>query len=173
MRAPSRTLALIFILLFTGAAIAGKPQTAQELQAKFEQEPDVMKRAKLMVALSRQDFHEISQKVATGDNTDALQTLQRLVNDAQTCSDELDSKGINAENHPDGFKQLQIATRESLRRLDYITVGLTADEQAPFLALRKDLDQLNRRLIRELFPRQPQPPPPPDELPQTKSEVKP
>ncbi|HTZ75118.1 MAG TPA: hypothetical protein VMB47_14440 [Candidatus Aquilonibacter sp.] len=132
-----------------------------------------MKRAKLTIALSRQDFHEISQQVATGDNTDALQTLQRLVNDVQSCSDELDARKINAENHPAGFKQLQIATRESLRRLDYITVGLTSDEQAPFLALRKDLDQLNRRLIRELFPHQAPPAPPQNEPLQDKAEVKP
>jgi hypothetical protein len=47
--------------------------------------------------------------------------------------------------------------------MDDITVELTTDGQAPFLALRKRLDQLNRHLIRELFPRQPQPPPPASE----------
>jgi len=154
------------------AAAAARPQTAQELQARFEQEPDVMKRAKLMVELSREDFQEISHEVASGDNTDALQALQRLVNDVQSCSDALDARGINAENHPSGYKQLQIATRESLRRLDYITVGLTSDEQAPFLVFRKNLDQLNRRLISELFPRQPQAGEPKHEAPETAPEVK-
>ncbi len=172
MRARPGILALIPVLFLPRGAAAGRPQTAQELQARFEQEPDVMKRAKLMVELSREDFHEISQEVATGDNTDALQNLQRLVDDVQKCSDALDARGINAESHPVGFKQLQIATRESLRRLDYITVGLTSDEQVPFLALRKNLDQLNRRLISELFPRQTQPAQPKHEAPQAAPEVK-
>jgi hypothetical protein len=139
----------------TQAAIS---QTPQLLQAKFDQEADVMRRAKMMTDLSRADFHEVEQQVAAGDNTDALKTLRQFVDDAQKCSDALDKREPNPESHPTGFKQLQIATRESLRRLDDLTVGLVGDEQAPFLALRKSLDQINRHLIRELFPHQAQPP---------------
>ncbi len=139
-----------------------KAQSPQELQAKFEQEDDVVRRAKMMTKLSRADFHEISQQVADGDNTDALTTLQQLVNDAQSCSAALDEREKNPESHSNGFKQLQIATRESLRRLDDLTVGLTRDEQPPFLTIRKNLDLLNRHLIHELFPRQAIPGPPPD-----------
>ncbi len=135
-----------------------KAQTHQLLQAKFEREDDVVRRAKMMTKLSRADFHDISEQVAAGDNTDALTTLRQLVSDAQNCSIALDAREKNPEAHSNGFKQLQIATRESLRRLDDLTVGLTRDEQAPFLAVRKKLDQLNRHLIRELFPRQPLPP---------------
>jgi hypothetical protein len=135
-------------------------QTRQELQTKFAQEPDVMRRARMLMELSRADFHDVSDQVAAGDNTDALKTLQVLVDDMQQCSTALDAKEANAEGHPGGFKQLQIATRESLRRMDDLTVGLTGDEQVPFLAIRKNLDQINRHLIRELFPHQPLPPEP-------------
>jgi hypothetical protein len=38
---------------------------------------------------------------------------------------------------------------------------MTAEEQAPFLEIRKDLDKVNRRLIDELFPGQKPPPKPP------------
>lgn len=138
-------------------AFATNPQTPQELQMKFEQEPDVGRQAKLLIELSRADFHIVNEQVAAGDNTDALKTLQQFVDDAQKCSSALDAKEKNPESHPSGFKQLQIATRESLRRLDDMTVGLTGDEQAPFLVLRKALDQLNRHLIRELFPHEPAP----------------
>src|SRR5579872_4572288 len=99
----------------TQAAIS---QTPQLLQAKFDQEADVMRRAKMMTDLSRADFHEVEQQVAAGDNTDALKTLRQFVDDAQKCSDALDKREPNPESHPTGFKQLQIATRESLRRLD-------------------------------------------------------
>jgi hypothetical protein len=147
---------LVFGALFIiGAAFAASPQTPQELQTRFEQEPDVMRQAKLLIELSRADFHILNEQVAAGDNTDALKTLQQFVDDAQKCSAGLDAKEKNPESHPSGFKQLQIATRESLRRLDDMTVGLTTDEQAPFLTLRKSLDQLNRHLIHELFPHEP------------------
>ena len=155
MEARSRTLTLALSIVFFGATPT--PQTAQMLQAKFDQDADVMHRAKLMMALSRADFDQIAQQVSSGDATDALKMLQQLFSDAQQCSMSLDAKEANPESHPSGFKQLQIATRESLRRLDDVTVGLPGDEQAPFLAIRKNLDQLNRYLIRELFPHQPQP----------------
>lgn len=149
---------LVFGALFAvTAAFAARPQTPQELQTRFEQEPDAGRQAKLLIEMSRADFHILNEQVAAGDNTDALKTLQQLVDDEQKCSVGLDAKEKNPESHPSGFKQLQIATRESLRRLDDMTVGLTTDEQAPFLTLRKTLDQLNRHLIRELFPHEPAP----------------
>lgn len=134
-----------------------KAQLSQVLQTKFEQEDDAVRRAKMMTKLSRAAFHDVSQQVAAGDNTDALTMLDQLVDDAQSCSTALDAREKNPESHSNGFKQLQIAMRESLRRLDDLTVGLTRDEQAPFLAVRKKLDLLNRHLIHELFPHQPLP----------------
>jgi hypothetical protein len=156
MHARSGIFALAAMAAFLGPAAI--PQTRQGLQTKFEQEPDVMRRARMTMELSRADFHEVADQVAAGDNTDALKTLQQLLDDMQQCSNSLDAKEPNPEGHPGGFKQLQIATRESLRRLDDLTVSLTEDEQAPFLAIRKNLDQLNRHLIRELFPHEALPP---------------
>lgn len=171
MRAESRVLILLAaVVLLTSAA--GARQNSQELQTKFEQENDAVRRAKMMIKISRASFGQISQQVAAGDNTDALKTLQQLVEDAQSCSDALDAKEKNPESHSSGFRQLQIATRESLRRLDDLTVGLTRDEQTPFLAIRKNLDRLNRHLIRELFPHQPLPPLGDDDSDETPAEPK-
>ena len=152
-----RILGLSVMAAVLASASLAKAQTSQELQTKFEQEDDVVRRAKMMTKLSRADFHDVSQQVAAGDNTDALKTLQQLAEDAQNCAAALDAREKNPESHSSGFKQLQIALRESLRRLDDLTVGLTRDEQTPFLTIRKKLDQLNRHLIRELFPHQPLP----------------
>jgi hypothetical protein len=150
----------IFVLASTVIFLyaAPTPQTPKDLQLKFDQEPDVMRRAKMLTGISRTDFHAVTEEVAAGDNTDAIKTLQQFLDDAQHCADALDAKESNPESHPSGFKQLQIATRESLRRLDDLMVGLAGDEQTPFAAIRKNLDQLNRHLIRELFPHQAQPP---------------
>jgi hypothetical protein len=162
---------ICFLLMIGAASLSASaalcqtaPPTPEALQARFDQEPDAMRRARLLMEMSRVQFKIITEKVASGDNTDALKMLQQLVDDEQKCSDQLDAREPNPEAHPGGFKQLQIATRESLRRLDDITVALVADEQTPFLAIRGNLDQLNRHLIRELFPHQPQP----GEAPQNK-----
>jgi len=158
-----RFLGLSFLATVLASPSVLTAQTHQVLQTKFDEEDDVMHRAKMMTKLSRADFHDISEQIAAGDNTDALKTLDELVTDAQTCSTALDAREKNPESHSNGFKQLQIAMRESLRRLDDLTVGLTRDEQTPFLKIRKKLDQLNRHLIRELFPHQALPPEPASE----------
>lgn len=155
MRTRLRTFALVALAAFL--ADPAMAQMTRVLQARFDAEQDLMRRAKMMMDLSRADFQSISEQVAAGDNTDALKTLQQFLDDAQRTADALDAKEHNPEAHPNGFKQLQIATRESLRRIDDITVSLTGDEQGPFLAIRKNLDTLNRHLIKELFPHQPQP----------------
>jgi hypothetical protein len=170
MQARSLIFALATAFLVVPAAFG---QTPQILQARFDQESDAVRRAKMMMEMSRTDFRAVSDEVAAGDNTDALKTLQQFVDDVQHCFDALDAKESNPEAHPAGFKQLQITTRESLRRLDDLTVNLSGDEQAPFLAIRKNLDDLNRDLIRKLFPHQPQPPGPPPASPQTQPEAKP
>ena len=163
MHAYLRIFGLSFVAILLASPSVLRAQTHQLLQIKFDQEDDVVRRAKMMTKLSRADFHDILEQVAAGDNTDALTTLQELVTDAQSCATALDAREKNPESHSNGFKQLQIAMRESLRRLDDLTVGLTSDEQTPFLTIRKKLDQLNRHLIHELFPHQALPPEPASE----------
>jgi hypothetical protein len=158
MRVRSRIFALAMTAAFLAPAAILQTLTPQDLQAKFEQEPDVMRRARMLMDMSRADFLEIRDQVSKEKNAEALKTLQQLVDDMQQCSTALDAREPNPEGHPGGFKQMQIATRESLRRLDDLTVSMTADEQEPFLAIRKNLDQINRHLIHELFPHQALPP---------------
>ena len=64
----------------------------------------------------------------------------------------LGAKNLDAEKHPKGFKQLEISLRQSLRRLNNLLPVLTADEQAPFLEVRADLEEMNRHLNSRTFP---------------------
>ncbi len=126
-----------------------------ELRARFEREQDPVKKAKLMPALGAEEFQEIQKSVAAGNTAEALAGFRKYREEAQICAKELDSKAIDAENHPAGFKQLQLSLRQSLRRLEDVLVTLPGDDQKPFLELRHDLEQLDRHLILELFPSQP------------------
>lgn len=108
-----------------------------------------------MPKLGEAEFEDIRARVAAGRLPDALAILEQYRDQARECARLLDATGVDAEKHPAGYKQLQISLRESLRRLNEIMVGMTLDDQAAFLKTRKDLDELNRQLIRELFPRGP------------------
>lgn len=138
------------------AAGAVLPQDrVAELRSKFAQESNPVRKAKLMPRLGEAEFREITSAMAAGRLADAQTGLERYRSEVQECAQKLDAAGIDAEKHADGFKQLQISLRESLRRLDRLIEGLTANEQAPFVAVRKDLDEVNRHLVHELFPRRP------------------
>jgi len=146
--------------LFLGPALADEGTAA--LRSRFDAESDPVRKAKLMPKLAEAEFQDIRKHVEEGRLPDGVAALKLYRDEAQQCVNGLDAAKIDAEKHSSGFKQLQISLRESLRRLNEITRGLTADEQAPFLEVRKDLDEINRRLIQKLFPRELVPSGPPE-----------
>jgi hypothetical protein len=123
-----------------------------KIQSRFSHETDPVGKAKLMPALGQAEFQEIQKDSAAGRLPEALAMLRQYRDAAATCAKLLDATGVDAGKHASGFKQLQISLRESLRRLDALLPGMTADEQAPCLIVRKDLDQMNLHLIEQLFP---------------------
>lgn len=132
------------------------PQNAlDDFVGRFEHDANPIHRAKLMPKLGDAEFQAIQKDVADGDLPAAIALLQKFHDQAQTCMKELDAQESDAEKHPNGFKELQISLRESLRRLDNLMGDLTRDEQDQFAGLRKELDQMNHHVIQELFPRQP------------------
>ena len=146
-------LAALAASLLSGAALA-QSRTAQ-LRSAFEQQASAIEKAKLMPRLGEAEFRDARKEIAAGRLPQAVAILAQYRAEAQLCAQGLEAAGRDAEKHPAGFKQLQISLRQSLRRLNEILVGLPADDQPPFLAVHKDLDELNRRLISKLFPRQP------------------
>ncbi len=144
----------LIIALFAGSALA-QDRTA-DLRARFDRETNAVRKAKLMPQLGEAQFGQIENDIGAGRLQEALSTLEQYRSEAETCMKGLAATGVDAEKHPGGFKQLQISLRESLRRLDRLTPSIASDKQTPFRDARKDLDQMNRELVHELFPRQPE-----------------
>jgi hypothetical protein len=124
-----------------------------DLRARFDREPSPVSKAKLMPQLGDAEFAEIDQEVTQEHFAEALAVLKDYRDEAVACDKGLDALKLDAAKNPAGFKQLQFSLRDSLRRLDSVVVSMTADQQAPFLDVRKDLTELNRHLIQHLFPR--------------------
>ena len=114
-----------------------------------------MRRAQMMPRLGQAEFDEITRDMDAGKLPEALSVLKEYRDEIESCEKGLDAEKINAEKHPKGYKQLEISLRQSLRRLDALLVSFNGDDQKPFLEVRGGLDELNRHLIRELFPNQP------------------
>jgi hypothetical protein len=147
--------------LALGLAIVVAPLAAQEYhtteqwRAKYVHETDPVHKAKLLLPLRDSEFKDAESALANEKLSEALNILKQYLDEAQSCEKALDAKFSDPEKHANGYKQLQISLRGSLRRLDAMIVGLTEDDRKPFVEIRGQLDEIDRHLIQQLFPKQP------------------
>lgn len=146
-----------FLTLAVSCASLAFQSHTTDFLTRFQHETDPVHRAKLMPRLGEEQFRDIAAKMSDGDSSEALTILKQYRDEAALCMKDLDAKVADPEKHAGGFKELEISVRESLRRLEELMLSMTGDEQTPFREVRDELDQINRHLVRELFPRQPNP----------------
>ncbi len=152
MRLSSAVLAGAFLL--SAGAFARQDRTS-ELQTRYDDAADPVHKARDLQPLGHARFKQIEELAAAGNFNDALAELRQYRDEVQETLKALDAKSVNAEKHPNGFKQLEFSIREALRRLDGILVTLAGDEQQPFRRIRDQLVQMDAHLLHELFPLQP------------------
>lgn len=125
----------------------------EDLRQRLTQESDPVRKAKKMPELGEAEFRQIQKEVASEQFDDALALLRQYRAEVRSCLQGLDATGANAEKHSSGFRQLQISLREALRRLDTMIPLISPDAQSGFIETRADLNEMNKNLIEELFPR--------------------
>jgi hypothetical protein len=145
--------------LALAAALLSGPVIAQdrtaEIRSRFSKETDPVRKAKILPQLSDSEFHEIQPLLVSGNLTGAAAIATQLADEAESAVKGLDAKVRDPEKHAEGYRQAEISVRNSQRRINDILVGLSADDQKTFLDARNRLDELERHLIRELFPHRP------------------
>ena len=147
-------LALAFAMV-TACLAAQEYHTTEQWRAKFDHEADPVRKAKLLLPLGEAEFKDAEAALTNDKATEALDILKKYLDEAQSCEKALEEKFPDAEKHANGYKQLQISLRGSLRRLDAMIVGLNEDDRKPFVEIRGQLDEIDRHLIHMLFPKQP------------------
>ena len=55
-----------------------------------------------------------------------------------------------------GFRELEMHLRQSLHQVNDIVFGMPFGEREPLRKAQKDIEDLDNRLVKELFPRQSQ-----------------
>ena len=157
-----RTFVAIGGTVFLAATLAATLPRAQDrtsdLRSRFAHETNPVQKAKLMPDLGQAEFQQIGKAAEAYHLSVALDLLREYDAQVSSCVKALASTNVDPEKHPSGFKQLQISVQESLRRIDALLPPMTSDEQAPFLEVRKHLDDVNRHLIEQLFPGRTPPP---------------
>jgi len=150
----TRTLTIALFVACCAASFAVQA-TLEQQQSQFNHESNPIRLAKMMPKLHRAEFDAIRRDLAAENYDDAVKTVQALETESREVETGLEGTGIDAEKSPSGFKEFQIAVRDSIERLNDLMAGMTADQQEPFGHARKELEVIDRSLIQRLFPRQP------------------
>lgn len=154
-------LAAAFVL---SAAFLPQQDSSHDARLKYERDPNPQHRAKMLPQLGNLEFQDIHNAMSAGNYDEALKILELYREQAASTEKALNAAGPDATKHSSGYRQLEISVREALRRLDDLFFSVPADQKKAFSDIRDELDQMDRRLIRQLFPRD-QPAGPPSSQP--------
>jgi hypothetical protein len=158
-------IALVGRLGLCSPAIAAQDRVA-ELQAEFDRETNPVRKAKLIHKLGDAQFQEARRASDAGDYDAMAKWMESYRDNAKVALAALKLTHPDGERHPEGYKQMQIHVRKSLRALEDTILAAPESERPRLEAVRKDLIAVEDDLIRKLFP------PPPDKAP-TKEPAKP
>jgi len=144
---------------------AALPLAAAAASAPAEFEPglvegalpqnDPVSRARAFAKAGGSQIHEAREAVKNGDYEKAEKILTDYRDTVKQLHQDLRATVPNPEKKPNGFKQLQIHVRKTLKEIDDIVVAVPANLKPPFEFLRREIDQLDRAMIEDLFPRRP------------------
>jgi hypothetical protein len=141
--------------VLAGGAPALRHETLDELRTDFRRETDPVKRAKLFPKLGNALLDEMKKQGDADKFEQSLALLKEYRDSADAALSGLEAMHRDAEKHSAGYRELEVHLRQSLHRVDDIVRSFPLDERDPFRGIQQDLDGLEQRLIKALFPRRP------------------
>lgn len=148
--------ALLFSLMLGGAADTasspGPRENEEKLLARLERENNPVKKAKLEILLGRMKLSQVFEEYNKGNFEQAWKNLDAYSSRMKEAWKILEDSGRIASKKPDGFKQLDIALRESRRALEDFETRVTFEERQVVEKTRKQTEELRKRVLDALFP---------------------
>jgi CRISPR/Cas system-associated endonuclease Cas1 len=149
-------LSLVLFLSANATATAIWPQKSHEdeakLLSKLEREKNPVKKAKLETKLGRLKLENAFEAYDKGQYDQCWKLLDEYLARMNNAWAELAASGRQAAKKPDGFKQLEIALRESRRDLHDFETRLTYAERQAAEKIAAQTVQLHSRVLSALFP---------------------
>jgi hypothetical protein len=149
----------VSLLLATGAILcacfflnAADQESREKYEAQFQLERDPVAKAKILAKLGRYEVDQARADLKADKDEQSLADLEHYRDQVENTVQALSATGVNAEQHPSGFKELQISLRETLRHIDDLILQLPLDKRPWFQAVRSDLGKSQNLLIEALFP---------------------
>jgi len=146
--------ALLAAAICAAPALAGQP--LERLREEFRQETDPVRRAKLFPKFGSALLAEMRKQEEAKQYDRVLPLFLEYHDCAEAAYSGLAATGRDPGKKSAGFRELEMHLRTSLHPLNDIVFGMPFDEREPLRKPQKDLEDLDSRLVKELFPREPQ-----------------
>jgi succinate dehydrogenase flavin-adding protein (antitoxin of CptAB toxin-antitoxin module) len=144
--------------MWLGAAlmccVAGTAAAADklgEMQARFDHEKNPVHRAKLLEKLGDAEFDEARRAFKANDLSTVATVLEKYRDNVRVAFEGLKKKRTDAQKDSNGYRQLEIHVRRGIREADEIILRVPEEYQPPLQIVRRDLDGMDKELIRMLF----------------------
>jgi hypothetical protein len=152
---PWHQRALIFLVLAslpTLASLAGNPD---DLQARFEHEPNSVRKAKLFEKLGDEQLASTRRASQSADFATVAEVMEKYRDNARVAFVALKKAHPDAERQLNGYKQLQMHLRKALRDLKEMVLLAPFEYKPPLQLVQDDLASMDDELLRMLFPLRP------------------
>jgi hypothetical protein len=154
-----RVSTLHLLVALSAAALACLAAAAtdkvSDLQARFDQETNSVRKAKLLAKLGDEQFAETRLASQANDYVTVGQVMEKYRDNARVAMEALKKEHPNAERQMGGYKQLQIHVHRGLRELDEMLILAPLEYRPPLQLVRQDLVSMDDELLQMLFPRRP------------------
>ncbi len=151
----ARQLLCAMTLSVLAAGAAPARESIAELQARFDREPDIVRKAKLLQKLGDAQFEQARREGDAGNYDAVIKLFATYRDNAAAVFEGLKKTRPNAERHSGGYKQLQIHVLKAERVLHETILAAPDESRAPLEQIRTELGKMEGELIRLLFPRRP------------------
>src|ERR1700688_832709 len=142
-------LGAVMMCSLAGAAVAA--DKIAEMQARFDHETNPVRRAKLLEKLGDAEFDEARRAFKANDLSTVGIVLEKYRDNVRVALEGLKKKRADAQKDSNGYRQLEIHVRRGIREADEIILRVPEEYQPPLEIVRRDLDSMDRELIRMLF----------------------
>lgn len=161
MTAMKQVVTFPMVLLLTGAlALAKVPTSSSEgrvkeiekERTKLERTTDPVDRAKIGIRISDLLLEDVGESVREGDFTHMETTLAEYAETIQNAHQTLLDSGRNASKKPSGFKDLEMALRQHVRKFDDFARSLNLQRRIPVEQTKDLAIGIRDKLLKALFP---------------------
>jgi hypothetical protein len=154
------TATAVFLALVLLVAPVQKPVNLPQLQQRFDQEKDGVRKAKMLQKLGDAEFARERELSKAGDYSAVGLEMEKYRDNVRAAVEALKKTHPDAEKHSGGYRQLEMHVGSGIREIRDVILAVPEPYRPPMMIVEKDLKELDAELLRLLFPRRPGEQPP-------------